>query len=214
MSTPRRTGRRPGNPDTRGAVLAAARSRFAQDGYEGATIRAIAAEAAVDPALVHHYFGTKPALFRAAAAFPADAGALREVLAEGTRTERVTALARFFFRVWEDEEDRAQLRSVLRSAMTHDDAAALLRTFVSRELLGPIAETLQVEDPGVRLPLAAAQMIGIAMLRYIVRIEPLASTPTEELVARLVPVLEFHLFGVGEAAEGPGATSPPSPSGA
>ena len=214
MSTPRRTGRRPGNPDTRGAVLAAARRRFAQDGYEGATIRAIAAEAAVDPALVHHYFGTKPALFRTAAAFPADAGALREVLAEGTRTERVTALARFFFRVWEDEEDRAQLRSVLRSAMTHDDAAALLRTFVSRELLGPIAETLQVEDPGVRLPLAAAQMIGIAMLRYIVRIEPLASTPSEELVARLVPVLEFHLFEAEGAQDGPGATSRPSPSGA
>ncbi len=215
MSTPRRTGRRPGNPDTRGAVLAAARRRFAQDGYENATIRAIAAEAAVDPALIHHYFGTKPALFRAAAAFPADARALRELLAEGTtRTERVTALARFFFRVWEDEEDRAQLSSILRSAMTHEDAAALLRTFVSRELLGPIAETLQVEDPHVRLPLAAAQMVGIAMLRYIVRIEPLASTPTEELVARLVPVLEFHLFGMGEAGEGPGATSPPSPSGA
>ncbi|MEX2549954.1 MAG: TetR family transcriptional regulator [Nitriliruptoraceae bacterium] len=218
MSGPQRTGRRPGNPDTRGAVLAAARHRFAQDGYEGATIRAIAAEAGVDPALVHHYFGTKQALFRAAAAFPADPGQLASVLAEGTRTERVTAFVRFFFHVWEDDAGRQQLLSVLRSAMTHEDAAALLRTFVARELLGPIAEVLEVEDPHNRLPLAAAQMVGVAMLRYIVRVEPLASAPTEELVTRLVPVLELHLFGPDalgvEASEAVGATSRPSPSGA
>lgn len=188
-------GRRPGSPDTRGQVLAAARRRFARDGYDGATIRAIATDAAVDPALVHHYFGTKQDLFRAAAAFPVDVDALVDTMAQVVRDERGAALARFFFRVWEDETTRPQLLSVLRSAMTHEDAAALLRAFVGREVLGPVARRLAVADAEVRVPLAAAQLIGVAMLRYVVRVEPLASLPTEDLVTRLAPVLDAHLFG-------------------
>lgn len=190
-----RTGRRPGGADTRAEVLAAARRRFAHDGYDGATVRGIAAEAGVDPALVHHYFGTKRELFVAAAAFPVDAARLRAaVMAEDTPTGRAEALARLFFRVWEDEATQWQLRSVLRSAMTHEDAAALLRTFVETELLGPVADALGVDEPALRVSLAAAQMVGLAMLRYVVQLEPLASAPTDDLVARVVPVLEHHLF--------------------
>lgn len=176
-------------------MLAAARRRFARDGYDGASIRAIATEAGVDPALVHHYFGTKRELFRAAAAFPLDTDELVAELAAGSPTDRARALARFFFHVWEDEDTRLQLLSVLGSAMSHDDAASLLRTFVGRELLGPIAAVLEVDEPEIRLPLAAAQLVGLAMLRYVVAIEPLTSLPSEELVERVVPVLEHHLFG-------------------
>lgn len=193
--SPGRAGRRPGSPDTRGQVLAAARHRFARDGYDGATIRAIAAEAGVDPALVHHYFGTKPDLFREAAAFPLDTEALVTTLVRTADDQRAGALARLFFDVWEDEATRPQLLSILRSAMTHEDAAALLRAFVGRELLGPMVRRLGLEGADVRVPLAAAQMIGVAMLRYVLRVEPLASLPTEELVARLTPALEAHLFG-------------------
>ncbi|MFP4635273.1 MAG: helix-turn-helix domain-containing protein, partial [Nitriliruptoraceae bacterium] len=81
-------------------MLSAARRRFARDGYDGASIRAIAAEAGVDPALVHHYFGPKRELFRAAAAFPLDTDALLAEVEARTPTERTRALARFFFHVW------------------------------------------------------------------------------------------------------------------
>lgn len=104
-------------------------------------------------------------------------------------------LARFFFDVWEDDASRLQLLSVLRSAMTHDDAAALLRAFVGREMLAPVAEALGIDDAGIRVPLAASQLVGIALMRYVVRIEPLASLSTVELIDRVVPVLEHHLFG-------------------
>lgn len=157
-------------------------------------MRAIAAEAGVDPALVHHYFGTKRELFRAAAAFPDDPERLARSVGSGPPTARAEALARVFFEVWEDESTRLQLLSVLRSAMTHDDAAALLRAFVGKELLGPVADALDVQDAAVRVPLAAAQLVGIAMLRYVVRLEPLASAPAEDIIARVAPVLEHHLF--------------------
>jgi AcrR family transcriptional regulator len=179
-----RSGRRPGGPDTRSEILAAARQRFARDGYDAATIRAIAADADIDPALVHHYFGTKPDLFRAAAAFPVDPSQLLAAMAEGTDTDRAETLARFFFRVWEDDGSRLQLLSVLRSAMTHEDAGALMRAFIGREVLGPVAEVLGIHDPGIRVPLAASQLVGIAMLRYVIRIEPLASLPTDDLDRR------------------------------
>lgn len=194
MTGNKRTGRRPGGEDTRSQVLAAARHRFAQDGYEGATIRGIAAIAGVDPALVHHYFGTKEDLFRAAADFPVDADALVEAVTRGDDDLQADRLARFFFGIWEDDDTRLQLLAMLRSAMTHEDAAALLRTFVGRELLGPVATALRVTDADVRVPLAAAQMVGIAMLRYVVRVEPLASMPTSKLIEQLVPVLEHTLF--------------------
>ncbi len=187
-----RTGRRPGGPDTRADVLAAARARFANDGYDNATIRAIAADAGVDPALVHHYFGTKRDLFREAVAFPVDADRLLDAVTATSPRAAAEALARVFFEVWEDPETRPQMLSVLRSAMTHDDAAGLLRSFVGRELLGPLASALGVDDP-LRITLAASQMIGIAVLRYVVRVEPLASTDIDTIVDRVAPVLEHHL---------------------
>lgn len=195
MSRGGRTGRRPGGPDTRSEILEAARTRFAREGYEGTTIRGVAAAANVDPALVHHYFGTKQELFRAAAAFPVGSEDLVAVLACGPPTQRAEALARFFFQVWESEGSRLQLQAVLRSAMTYDDAAALLRAFIARELLAPVAQRLEVDDAETRVALVATQMVGLAMLRYVIRVEPLASLHTEELVARIVPVIEHHLFG-------------------
>lgn len=195
MSPTRRTGRRIGAPDTRSEVLAAARRRFARDGYDNTSLRAIATDAGVDPALVHHYFGTKQELFQAAVAFPVDLERLVTEVAESTDTDRARALARFFFDVWEDDASRLQLLSVLRSAMTNEDAAALLRAFVGREILAPVAEALGIEDAGIRVPLAASQLAGIALVRYVVRIEPLASLPTSELIDRVVPALEHHLFG-------------------
>ena len=192
--SPGRGGRRPGSPDTRGEVLDAARRRFARDGYAGASVRAIAAEAGVDPALVHHYFGTKRDLFREAAAFPVDADTLvAAIRAQGSDGAAAT-LAGAFFEVWERPDTRPHLLSVLRSAMTHDDAAALLRAFVGQELLGPVAAELGVDDP-LRVSLAASQMVGIAVLRYVVELEPLASADVATVVEHVTPALDHHLFG-------------------
>lgn len=188
-----RTGRRPGGQDTRADVLAAARARFAHVGYDNATIRAIAADADVDPALVHHYFGTKRDLFREAVAFPVDADRLLAAIDARPTHQGPQVVARFFFEIWEDPSTRPRIQSVLRSAMTHEDAAALLRSFVSRELLGPVAAALGVQDP-LRVTLAASQMIGIAVLRYVVGVEPLASADIDDVVERVAPVLEMHLF--------------------
>jgi len=194
VSTAGRSGRRPGEPDTRGEVLNAARRMFARHGYNGASIRAIAAEADVDPALIHHYFGTKRDLFRAAATFPLDVDQLLAAAHGHDREQRAAALARFFFSMWEQEATRLPLLSVLRSAMTDEEAAALLRTSVVTGFLGPVAEALGIDDAEARLELCAAQLIGIAMLRYVIQIEPLASLPVDRLLDRVTPVLEHHLF--------------------
>jgi AcrR family transcriptional regulator len=190
-----RTGRRPGDQDTRAEVLAAARHRFAADGFDNATIRAIAGDAGVDPALVHHYFGSKRDLFRTAVAFPVQAEEVIEAVGTGTPRQQATALARVFFSVWEDPATRPQMLSVLRSAMTHDDAARVLRQFVGTELLGPVARRTGTDPDDLAVSLAAAQMVGIAVMRYVVGVEPLASADTDEVVARVAPALEHHLFG-------------------
>lgn len=187
-----RTGRRPGGPDTRTEVLEAARACFAREGYDKATIRAIAADADVDPALVHHYFGTKRELFREAVAFPVDADRVLAAIDASTPAEGARTLARVFFEVWEDPATRPRMLSLVRSAMTHDDAAALLRTFVGRELLGPVSAALGMHDP-LRVTLAASQMVGIALLRYVVQVEPLASADVGTIIDRVTPALQQHL---------------------
>ena len=190
----RRTGRRPGDQDTRAEVLAAARHRFAHDGFDRATIRGIATDAGVDPALVHHYFGSKRDLFRAAVAFPVRGDQIVEAVEAVPPPDRADALARAFFGVWEDPATRPQLLSVVRSAMTHDDAAALLRQFVGAELLGPVARRVGADDGGLGVTLAAAQLVGVAVLRYVVGVEPLASADPDAIVARVAPTLHHHLF--------------------
>src|SRR4051794_30580271 len=144
LSTPQRpsrrtgalrpTGRRPGNPDTREAVLAAARAAFAERGYDGATIRGIATAAGVDPALVHHYFGSKEKLFLAAVQAPADPGEfLPEVLALPP-DELGVAVVRLVLRVW-DSPARAAGLALLRSAVSNEWTAKMLREFLSARII-------------------------------------------------------------------------------
>ncbi len=131
-----RPGRRPGPSQTREAVLGAARRLFAERGYEKTTIRAIGREADVDAALVHHFFGTKEQVFVAAMAFPFDpADLIREVVC-GPREGLAQRLVRFFLSVWRDPEARAPFVAILRSATTNEQAAAMLREFISSALLG------------------------------------------------------------------------------
>ena len=190
-----RTGRRPGVSGTREAILDAARRAFAEQGYQRATIRGVAELAGVDPALVHHYFGTKQDLFVAAVQLPINpVPQLMAVLGEDPdRTgERIVEV---FLSVWDHAADRSPLLALIRSAVGDERAAAMLREFITEEVLGQLAHRLGSPDARLRATLVASQLIGLAMARYIVRVEPLASAPAAELTAAVGPTLQRYLTG-------------------
>jgi AcrR family transcriptional regulator len=191
-----RTGRRPGNQDTREAILAAARKAFNERGYDKASIRQIAGLAEVDPALVHHYFGSKDKLFLAAMDAPIDpAEVIPQVFAGGTDGvgER---LVRMFLTVWDSPGGGAAV-AIMRSALSHDWSARMLREFVTSQILRRIVQNLEIDpkEAPTRASLAASQMVGLAMARYIVKIEPIASLPREAVVAAVGPTIQRYLAG-------------------
>jgi AcrR family transcriptional regulator len=192
----RRSGRRPGNPDTRDVVLAAAREVFAERGFDGATIRGIATAAGVDPALVHHYFGSKDQLFLAAIEAPADpADLLPEVLAAG-RDQLGAAVVRLLLRVWDGPMRPAGL-ALVRSAVGNEWTAKLLREFLVTQVLRRVVGTLDLSpaEREARGGLVASQLIGVVMARYVLRVEPLASASPEWLVAAIGPNVQRYLTG-------------------
>ena len=188
-----RTGRRPGATDTRDEILDAARRTFSASGYDGATIRGIAAEADVDPALVHHYFGTKDELFVTALQIPVNPAALLSgVIAEGPEGlgERIV---RTMLTVW-DSNDANPLLMLLRS-LANEQVAPMMREFVAHAIVRPLVEALGTPDAQVRATLAASQFGGLMMVRYVLKVEPLASLPAAE-VARIVgPNVQRYLTG-------------------
>ncbi|MCC3771910.1 TetR family transcriptional regulator [Streptomyces sp. UNOC14_S4] len=185
-----------GGPGARERILAAARTEFAERGYDRASIRAIARGADVDPALVHHYFGPKEQIFAAAievALAPALEGP-DAFLKGGPETvgERMT---RFFLGIWEATDTREPLLAIVRSAVANETAAEVFRNLVTSRLVLRVAGELDVAQPELRAELAAAQLVGVAMLRYVIKVEPLASADLEQLVARVAPVVQRHLAG-------------------
>ncbi|QYJ03759.1 TetR family transcriptional regulator [Nocardioides panacisoli] len=192
---PGRRGRRPGSPDTRAAILAAARERFAEVGYAGTTIRAVAAAAGVDGALVHHYYGSKDDLFLAALELPVDP---REVLAEavvsGDRDDAGERLVRTFLAVWDDPDNQPALIALVRRVL-EPGGEPLLRDGFLPVVLVPIGERLGIDRPELRMPLLASQVLGLITLRYLVVVEPLASMDADALVAAYAPVVQRYLTG-------------------
>ncbi|HET9138945.1 TetR family transcriptional regulator [Actinophytocola sp.] len=186
-----RTGRRPGQTETREDILAAARRLFGERGYDGTTIRGIAAEAGVNPALVHHFFGTKDRVFVAALNLPIDPGAVVARLTDGPREETAQRLLRMFLELWREPDSRASFLALVRSVSTNERAAMMLRQFIERVMLTRLAEALDI--PKLRLTGMVAQVMGIAMVRHIVGVEPIASADEEEIVAMVAPVLQRYL---------------------
>ncbi|MEU1020191.1 TetR family transcriptional regulator [Streptomyces sp. NPDC005898] len=200
-AAPRRRGRpsrtqSEAGPATRDRILQAARDEFSERGYEKTSVRGIAKAAGVDPALVHHYFGTKEQVFEAAVAV-AFAPALEAPAAveEGPLDGVGERLTRFLLGVWENPATRTPLLAVVRSALNNETAAAVFRRLVAAQLLGRIARRLELPDAELRAELAAAQLVGVAMLRYVIKVEPLASADMEQIVARVAPVVQGHLTG-------------------
>ncbi|WP_033258494.1 MULTISPECIES: TetR family transcriptional regulator [Kitasatospora] len=190
MSGAKARGRRPGGGDTRGAVLAAARAEFAARGYERASMRAIARGAGVDAALLHHYFGTKDRLFMAALEFPLDPRAVAENVFAGDPATIGERVAGFVVGLWEQPEVRERLLALVRTAATSEEVAGAMRGFMVAELVGRVAARLEVAQPELRVELAMSQVVGLAMARYVIGVEPLASAPPEVLVPLLGRTLQ------------------------
>ncbi|MFF4347695.1 TetR family transcriptional regulator [Streptomyces sp. NPDC001530] len=181
-------------PATRDRILEAAREEFSERGYEKTSVRGIAKAAGVDSALVHHYFGTKEQVFEAAieVAF-APALAAPAAVEEGPLDGVGERLTRFIFGVWENPATRTPLLAIVRSAVNNEAAAAVFRRLIATQLLRRIAQRLDLPDAELRAELAAAQLVGIAMLRYVIKVEPLASADPEQIIGRVAPVVQGHL---------------------
>jgi AcrR family transcriptional regulator len=194
MSSAPRRGRRPGAPDTRAAILTAARQLFASEGYSGTTIRAVAAAAGVDAALVHHYFGAKDDLFVAALELPVDPRVvLGPAIAAGPdgAAERMLGV---FLSVWDNPEYRLPLLALARG-MFDPDGRRLLRDGFLPAILGPVGVALGLDRPEVRMPLLASQVLGLIVVRYVLEVEPVASMPADEVIAIYAPTLQRYLTG-------------------
>lgn len=192
MST--RRGRRPGAPDTRAAILGAAREAFAANGFNATSVRSVAAVAGVDAALVHHYFGTKDDLFVSALELKVDPReALRPVL-EGGVDGAGERLMRIFVSVWDDPESRLPLLALVRG-MAEPSGQQLLRDGVMRMIVGPLGDALDIDEPARRMSHVASQLVGLMVVRYLLEVEPLASLPTEQVVATYAPVVQRYLTG-------------------
>jgi AcrR family transcriptional regulator len=188
-----RTGRRPGPSTTRADILEAARASFAELGYDRTSVRGVAARAGVDPALVHRFYGSKEGLLAAALTVALNPGERIPELMEGDESALGERVVRYFLSVWEQSPSREVLIGMLRSAATNERAAAQLREFFGREVLGRIAARLGHEDAELRATLAASQLLGLAMARYVIRLDPLASAEPQAIVAAIAPTLERYL---------------------
>jgi AcrR family transcriptional regulator len=194
VASPTRRGRRPGSPDTRAAILTEARMLFAAQGYAGTSVRAVATSAGVDAALVHHYFGTKDDLFLAALRVPLDPREVLAPVAAGGLDGAGERLVRTFVSVWDDEQTRLPLLALVRGVLEPGGERLVSDGFL-RIVLGPVGLALGIDQPERRMGLVASQLIGLVMARYVLKLEPPASTPAEDLVATYAPTLQRYLPG-------------------
>lgn len=188
----KRSGRRPGPTTTREAIAEAARRQFAELGYDRATLRGIAGEAGVDAALVVRFYGSKEALFREVMALPPAVADAIAALADGPRTTVGRRLAEVVVGMLEDPRSRSVVLGRIRSASSHPEAAALVRETVTRDV-GRLVAALTDDAPETRAVLVGSQLVGLALARHIVRVEPLASLPAADVVDYIAPTFQHYL---------------------
>ncbi|NRQ31550.1 TetR/AcrR family transcriptional regulator [Nonomuraea sp. NN258] len=187
-------------PPTRELILEAAIASFTATGYTGTTIRAVARAAGVDPALVMHFFGTKDGLFQAAIKGSMPVRLMTEAFA-GDPAGLGERLMTRYLELWEDPLHGGRLSAVLHAATATPGTAELLKGLMAGELLRPLTTRLTGDRADVRAALVATQLIGLAMSRYVLRIEPLASMPAAQVVAAVSPNLQRYLTGTLSLAE-------------
>jgi AcrR family transcriptional regulator len=192
-------GRRQGDPDTKGMIIDAARAEFLEHGYSATTIRAVARQAEVDPALIYHYFADKAALYAATLSLPADPQQiLREV--QVTPVSPGARLVAAFLGQWEaGEQPGRAFVNLVQAISSSPEAARSLREFLADRVWAPLAADEQAQW---RTAAISSQLMGLAWSRYVMRAEPLASASLQDVAERLGPVLEAMMFGA--AQPGPG----------
>ncbi len=192
----KRSGRRRGSPDTKESILEAARRLFADKGFDATTVRAIAADAGVDPAMIHHFFGTKEELFRATLQFPVDPALEIPGIVAGGAQEVGHRLVSAFVTIW-DSPTGAVGASVIRSAMSNEWTVRLLREFLTTQIMRRVVKEVQLDpaEAPLRVSLVASQLAGLAMMRYIIKLEPLASLPSEQVIALVGPNVQHYVTG-------------------
>ena len=191
----KRPGRPPGASDTRERILTSARELFARNGIDKTSIRAIAADADVDPALVHHYYGTKTELFAAAIHIPIDPmqiiGPLQQIPVE----EIGHKLPRLLLPLWDSEMGKGFI-ATLRSILAGNDPS-LVRSFLQEVIAKEVGSRVD-NPPGsgpVRVQFVASQLVGVVMARYILELDPFKSLPVEQIAETIGPNLQRYLTG-------------------
>jgi AcrR family transcriptional regulator len=195
-TTAKRRGRRQGEPVSREAVLAAAKRRFAADGYEKTTLRAIATDAHVDPSMVLYLFGSKADLFRESLRLLLDPDMLVAALTGGPDDDPDigTRMVRTYLRIWEAPESGPTMVAMLQSATSNSDAHEAFRTFMQSYVLTAVSGVLGGgEQARLRAMLAASQLVGVAVLRYVMNVAPLATLSGDELVRLIAPTVTRYL---------------------
>jgi AcrR family transcriptional regulator len=190
-----RTGRRPGASGSREAILDAATRLFAEHGYVATSLRAIAAEAGVDAALIIHFFASKANLLTAAVKWPFDPETEMERVAAHGRRHAGEALVRLVVQTWDREGDRNAIMTLLRAAAVEPAAADLTREFLQHDLFPPLMRALKPSDPELRANLVASQLVGLGIARYVLRLEPLAGMSEDEVVSWVGPNVHRYLTG-------------------
>lgn len=201
MTNPARSGRRPGNPDTRLQILEAARETFATLGFAKASIRRIAASARVDPALVHHYFGSKDELFLATVEIPVNPRTVVDQLIAGGPDGLGRRMIGTILQVWESEAG-ASLIAALRTAIGDPGTTRALSQFITAEIVARLLRALNYSpaESELRSALVISQVLGVVVGRYVLGVEGLAVLSTEQLIASVGPTLQTYLTGPLPAA--------------
>jgi AcrR family transcriptional regulator len=191
----KRRGPRPAGTDTRESILDAARDQFARKGYGRTTIRSVASAAGVDARLVTHYFGTKQELFMQSVRLPIDPDAFIASVFDGVPEQLAERVAWGLVRTLDDPGTRRAALAVIRAAASEPEAAEVMRMVLAERVLAPLARSIRADHAELRATMVATQFVGLAMARYVVGIEPLASASPEEVVRALTPVIDHYLGG-------------------
>ncbi|MEU6236399.1 TetR family transcriptional regulator [Kitasatospora sp. NPDC047058] len=193
MNKPPRRGRRTGSPDTRAQILDIARRRFLSEGYQAVTLRSVAADAGVDLALVSYYFGSKKGLFGAALALAVNPAEQLALVLEGDVDTLPDRVLDRVLAIWAEPENAAPLRAMLGGAAQDQALALLVNEVLQREMIDRIAARIGGQDARRRACEFASQLAGLIMVRYVLRLEPLASLPADEIARSHLPLLRHAL---------------------
>jgi AcrR family transcriptional regulator len=189
----RRRGRRPSGEDTRATLLAAALDVFAEQGYAGATVRAIATRAGVDPAMVNHWFGGKRGLFLAAIQAPFDPAELVTQAFSDDPDTVAERIVRGFVTAWDTHDSR--FKALVQSVISQETAGAAMQEFIIDTVIRQVTTAIGADQAEWRISLCASQLIGLGLTRYVLRLEPMASADVETVVATVAPTLQRYLTG-------------------